>query len=996
MNKYILRLIFSVSILVYISSYSLNGQYRVTNYNYSHGLDIFSISDISEDSLGYIWLGSLNGFARFDGLEFRDVLSDSNFDINSIGAEVSDIKVDRKGRIWINFRDAGIAYYDPSSKTFIAKHYKPSDEDKFPKKGINEIHLDPYEERIWINSVLEGVFVMDMNSMESRKVINLSRHLAMSPDMINPDHIYFSERSGVWHLDINSMKKVKVFDKPLHKMIIKDQFLYGYSWTSYIHRINLKSLDVTTVEKTKKNVNRDALLIGKELWVSEIDGITIINFDNQTEYKPQFVDPQGNNLEIKKVIGLGKDRKDNIWIGTSAGVSVIYNDFQQLKCLDDYTDLKFYDIIKSPISDQYYALSFYGDKVFKADIFDNKIEVVSFEGNSDLEGPSKILERNNELWLAYKNGIAIINNNKIKQINHPILDKYLDKRGLSDMALGVDNCLYIIKAYHQQLFKYNPADKTCLQIPIEKITKSSKIKNINSDINGIWIGTDTGLYHYAYGSDSVSPAKILNDTSLIFTHAVENIRFDADGRLWMLSLKHGAWQCQIDSLTKELTIVNSYTKKDGLANNRPWDMAVFDDNYTVFGANGGMSVYDKSSNDFLSFRQEQGIPLDEIYVDAIDDKVFILSLGICYFEDLLPYQKSKALIVDIDPTILEHNTTFVNDQQLSATQNDVSIRYNTISMTYPRSVVYRYRLGEEIPWQESRFNNRIAVFNDLPPGDYNFKIQAKDRNTDWGPATSIQFSIAYPITQAWWFRALMILLFIGLVYLLYKYRINHLKKISSLKIKMNELENEALRSQMNPHFIFNSLNSIKSYIINNKKEEAADYLTTFSQLIRIVLENSKKKFVSLSDEISALELYIAIENIRLDDKFETTWTLDESLNLNQVYLPPLSLQPFIENAIWHGFMHKSEKGKLMIKINQQDDMLQITIEDNGVGRNKSAKIEKSFGRKRSFGIAITKERLAFKNKDSKISIEDLEDQDGNSAGTRVTILTPLNTTMPTK
>ena len=211
----------------------------------------------------------------------------------------------------------------------------------------------------------------------------------------------------------------------------------------------------------------------------------------------------------------------------------------------------------------------------------------------------------------------------------------------------------------------------------------------------------------------------------------------------------------------------------------------------------------------------------------------------------------------------------------------------------------------------------------------------------------------------------------------FNYRMKQLGKINSMKVKLAELEGESLRAQMNPHFVFNALNSIKSYIIKNSKEEAADYLTTFSELIRAVLRNSTQKEISLKNELEALSLYLQIENLRLNQPFEYEINIAEDINPATTAFPPLIIQPFVENSIWHGFVHKKTGGELTINIRKEGEKLSIDVIDNGVGRAKSKEIEKSRERKRSYGIEITETRLNNIADKADIQIIDLYDEEWN-------------------
>jgi hypothetical protein len=203
-----------------------------------------------------------------------------------------------------------------------------------------------------------------------------------------------------------------------------------------------------------------------------------------------------------------------------------------------------------------------------------------------------------------------------------------------------------------------------------------------------------------------------------------------------------------------------------------------------------------------------------------------------------------------------------------------------------------------------------------------------------------------------------------------------------------ELEAQALRAQMNPHFIFNCLSSINRFILKNKTEEASDYLTKFSRLIRMVLNNSKQSFISLEDELETLKLYLEMERLRFKNSFDYSFTYNNSVDPGNIFIPPLLLQPFAENAIWHGLMHKQEKGFLNFDFSAAEKTLTCIITDNGVGREQAELLKsKSAEKQKSMGLKITAERLSLLNNNSNgqtfFTIEDLRDENRNATGTRV-------------
>jgi hypothetical protein len=216
-----------------------------------------------------------------------------------------------------------------------------------------------------------------------------------------------------------------------------------------------------------------------------------------------------------------------------------------------------------------------------------------------------------------------------------------------------------------------------------------------------------------------------------------------------------------------------------------------------------------------------------------------------------------------------------------------------------------------------------------------------------------------------------------------------LKQLENEK-KQAELETQALRAQMNPHFIFNCLSSINRFILKNESKTASNYLTRFSRLMRMVLNNSQKPLISLDDELEMLELYLEMERLRFKNSFDYAITFLNAIDSDNVFIPPLLLQPFCENAIWHGLMHKDGQGRLDIELSMQDGVLNCIITDNGVGREKAEEMNsKTAEKEKSMGLKITTERLALLNREKGLNtfyeIEDLKDENKKAVGTKITL-----------
>jgi LytS/YehU family sensor histidine kinase len=292
-------------------------------------------------------------------------------------------------------------------------------------------------------------------------------------------------------------------------------------------------------------------------------------------------------------------------------------------------------------------------------------------------------------------------------------------------------------------------------------------------------------------------------------------------------------------------------------------------------------------------------------------------------------------------------------------------------------------------------------------------IQSSNVNDEFNsPEKALMINISPAFWNTWWFRIVAAVCVIAIIYgvlrwrLLQRFRLklersenekqlaDFGQKNAELLQQKTEMEMQALRAQMNPHFIFNSLNSINRFILQNDRAQASEYLTKFSKLVRMILQNSQASLITLESELDSLDLYLNLESLRFNYHFDYNITIPKDLDKEVLQVPPLILQPYVENAIWHGLMHKEEKGHLDIDISEEGDHLFLKIKDNGVGRAKAkAMASKSATKHKSMGLRITENRIAILQKngsrESPVTIHDLVGDDGTAAGTEVIIKMPL-------
>jgi ligand-binding sensor domain-containing protein len=421
--------------------------------------------------------------------------------------------------------------------------------------------------------------------------------------------------------------------------------------------------------------------------------------------------------------------------------------------------------------------------------------------------------------------------------------------------------------------------------------------------------------------------------------------------------------------------------------------------------------YDPESARLLVFDYRNGF-----VGNSIHDQLYAAADGELFFADQYRW-RPEALrrdstafhVVFTRFRIFEKDTFFGRDLNylqgvtLRHDQNFFAISFAGLALADPAKNTYAYRLeGLEADWVQSG-TRREASYTNLAPGRYTFRVKAANEDGVW---TSTVISLPIEILPAWWqktwFRMLVALAAAAVGARLYRYHLAQVRaraEVRQLRAefrqRLTETEMAALRAQMNPHFLFNVMNSINLFLLENDAAAASVYLTKFSRLIRLVLENSRSEKVTLEKELEALRLYLDMETLRFKQKVRYEIDLEPDIDLKYTCIPPLLLQPYVENSIWHGLLHKKGGGTVTIRLRQPDEnLLHVEITDDGIGRAASAaRYSKTVRRHKSYGMQVTKERLAMINElygiETKVAISDLTSGDGLAAGTRVCLVIPV-------
>jgi two-component sensor histidine kinase len=500
------------------------------------------------------------------------------------------------------------------------------------------------------------------------------------------------------------------------------------------------------------------------------------------------------------------------------------------------------------------------------------------------------------------------------------------------------------------------------------VMKFSKKNALLDSINTVLYRTNN--YYLANNIVNYAPSEPF------FKSKVRDIKNIGDSLLLFGSAEQGLFIREVNKKDYWLRI------KDGLISNSI-NRVYFNEGQILVITNSGISLIEKGKK-IKNYTSDNGL-LSNFVNDALihNDTLWAATEG---GTSIFPLEQKRASEIPIYLTEIKVNGQIIalkDEYELEHDENELDISIDGLSFEQEGNIKYKYRFfGADQQWIETE--NRTIRYSNLPSGEFIFEVKAENYSNHWTePIVLFYLNKKQPFWEHALFLSAMVLLLIGIiwvvVWLVYRKR----RRIEGDKIRILNLERKTLQAQMNPHFMFNSLNSLQNLIIKDKKREAQEYLGEFASLTRLALIQSTKNSIRLHEEIAILQHYIELEKIRYSDSFEYEIVIE--LIDQKIEISPMLIQPFVENAIIHGLSNKLHDGKLKITFKERNNKtIQCIIEDNGSGRKKHENPNKH----KSLGISLVKERLDILLKEKAIHIEDLF-ADEQPKGTRVVLVLPF-------
>ncbi|MFM9987964.1 histidine kinase [Flavobacterium sp.] len=936
----------------------------------NEGLPDVEFYDIIEDNKGFIWLAADKGLYRFDGKEYVSYTNNEKRGLSVFG-----LKFDNQNRLWCN---------NISGQFFILKNNSLElflDLKNELKGELAEFII--LENKLFIFSTTV-IYSIDLKTKERKKIIlpSKSEHPIIRASYKLDNKIYFTCNDEIFTISKSDEVKFlhhktknfgsNIFPKffsfkgklfiQLYDNILNQNHFFKVD-NDFLSEVNfpneLQNNKVITVSEHDNN-----------LWLCTSNGIVIVNEkNNQFFLKNVFFK---NDYITRSIV----DKNQTVWASTlNNGIFIIPS--LQIK---SYRNIVSNEVISAieKITATKIAVGTTKGNLFIIDLINNKKEKIALKDKRKVSA-LLFLKTLNVLLITTEAAAYSyhLDSKKSIQLESLINAKDLQQIGNSNQIIysGFDRASIL------KLEKNN--------LTTTKVLNNSRAYRSFSSKNEIFVSYVDNLI--VYNSNFIPKILKYNNKSI----TAKDICQTSNKTVWIatftdgiLAYKNNVFVKKIDNSNGLKSKIIEEIKSDG---NDLWIVT-----------DKGIQIFNSITNKFRPSLINNNASIRNIKSVIINDKNILLASQ----EDFLEIDKSiksKSYFVkeiNIKSININEKDTLVQEHyDLPYDKNRIKITFH-VNGYYPEDeLFFEYRLiGLNENWIAIDKNVNFVNFNSLPSKDYIFEIRTKSGRETKYISKKISFQISQPYWKKWWFVLGIIFIAFGLIISFYRNKLAVKEKEKELALKNAKHENELailklenLKSQMNPHFIFNALNSIQEYIILNQKNLASSYLSKFADLIRAYLEHSSKGYISLREEIECLDIYLQLEKLRFEDKF--SYKISSLENNEDLNIPTMLIQPYVENAIKHGLLHKKENRVIKISFNllKEDKILKCVIMDNGVGRKKADQLNKN--KHLSFATKATQNRLELLNFGKKrkigVTIDDLTNDENEPTGTKVTLLIPI-------
>ncbi len=1001
-----------IVLVIAFMQYDVNcQQYTFRNYSVEEGVAQSQVYTLLQDSRGYLWLGTRGGgISRFDGSSFKTYTTKDGLCNNYVWR----IKEDEQHNLWI------------ATNNGLSKFNGIRFENFFPEGNQKAVSVQDFwienSKDIWL-ATQNGIY-----TLANKKCTNLHDKLNIKKQAYYTickvgNEYWCGNGEGLSRVTSSTIKHDEIIfgDKKMAVNVIRCDAVnnvwigtYGDGVHLYKNKTLIKYAENTLLDHQTildiyfdKNQNvwfatlmngacQCNLLSNSLNWITENEGLSnnhirCIVQDRSGNYwlgtsgggvcnyfGKQFVHFDTHaGLGGNFIYSIYKDSRNRLWIGTSTnGLTVLDSArFKIYNTVSGFANVKVKAIIEDNHGNLYFGTDGNGVYVLSDSVFTslpqfNGMYVRGFD--KDKQGSIWMATAGNGLYNIVPSGEDGKNN---IVVHYTVSEGLLNDR-LTSLHIDQQSRIW----YGTELNGvgiFTPEKNTTESLTLKNGLPSNAIRSLCEDRQGnLWIGTaGDGIACYAmYRNDFVK--KNIDYNAQLKSNNIYLLCVDASNNLFAGS-ETGLDYLELDS-NRRVIKTKHYSKGEGFLGIETCQNAVYaePDGTVWFGTINGLSKYNPGSK--IKNQHEPVTTINNV-------RLFFTSLDT---------QLYKQCISDWN---------CISHLELPYNKNHLSFDFTGINLSNPDAVLFQWKLeGSDESWSPPT-SQRTVTYSNIPPGDYTFKVRACNEDGIWNkhPAT-FSFTIRTPLWKKWWFMTLCGMVFLSLLYFLYRKRIASIKQKAKtqqaqlqLKMELSELEHKALRLQMNPHFLFNALNSIQSLIGTNNEQEARYYLAKFSSLMRQILDNSRASVIALQQEIDTLENYLLIEKFCNGNRFEYEIEIAENIETDYVKIPPMLLQPFVENSIKHGLRYlKERQGYIHVAFTETEHFIECTVTDNGIGRKQADAMNKQ-GKESyhtSTALLVIQERLDLLNGNTAvkpIDIIDLYDEQQNPIGTKVIIQIPI-------
>lgn len=972
--------------------------FNITRFSTDEGLAQSQVITLLQDSKGYLWLGTHRGLDRFDGHTFTHFGPEEGMQ----GTFLNDLMEDRQGNIWI-LSDVGINYFDGAS---FKLYTLP---ESLPIASLTCFAADSTG-GIWLGTNHQGLwFLQDGQCKPAAAADSLSQTDISSLWEDANGHLWIGSRQGLFHQQQDTFVSVPQLDGmdilAIHESS-PGEFYFGT--TNGLFSFEQNQLTRKPLPKQLDDPRVFCMATDRigRLWLGTGNGVGYL--------KESAIIPlrASDGLLRVRMTDAMLDREGNIWFGTDGGGirKITEGVFASYGIKDGFSS----NLAKSFLEDSQGRI-WVSTKDRGINVFDGQRVVRQYHTRNSALGGDDICysykDSKGHFWFASYNGTLT----RFDGQGFEVIDEAdgltctsvycIVEHPVGQYWIGTDQGIYFYKNGNIQghlgaeagfpsntIYQLLPDQNGGIWVgtagglaygrrgalKLEQIEDSLFEKNVitlaQDPAGRVWVGSSQGLA-WVEGKD-VHPVRVSGAPG---AHTIVSLAIDPQHNLWVAT-ENGAYKLQLDTLDTEATSkphFEHYTQKDGLPSLECNANAIFVDrqqNLWLGTAEGAI----KRPN-FTMPRVAEQAPT--IYITRVQGK-----RPSDWTKDGQP----------LGPNNLPQNLV------LPYSQNRVTFDFTGISLRSPKQVEYRVKLiGLDDDWQKVVGNS--IFYPNLKPGKYTFLVTAKLETEPWNydRAASFSFTIESPFYQTWWFILLAILVTtLGVWFFVYtlmsrRQQAREKQRIRNTAEKL-QLEHQALYAMMNPHFTFNALQSIQNFIQQNDKKSAHKFLARFAKLVRKNLDSTKADFITLNEEVERLKLYLGLEKMRFPEKFDYKVEMDPDVDAYEITIPPMLLQPFVENSIKHGIMPLVSDGLISIHIQTEpDDYMRIQIKDNGIGIEASKAMKRDRPNDHvSKGMQITQDRLALfarmTEKDYALDIKEIAGPDGKVVGTMVDMLLPMH------